>query len=148
MTAATNQATTNQAALQQPTRPREQRPRLAIWGLLDEAAHIFVQNGRVHLQVVLAQHLQQHREARRILATLAYPEGADIQATELQAQAVAHGMRTRTEVVVVGSGLFPTLHCGQPVNQLESVQSIRLAADVIEAHSNHLATGVPHHVSA
>jgi hypothetical protein len=118
--------------------PREQPARFAVWGLLDEDAHVYVQAGRVHLLVVVAQHLQRHPEAQHVVADYVYPDdGRPLAAIELDAEGRARLMRCRTEVVVSGQVLVPSIWRGSPCSRLVDVLSIRLADEAIAAHTHH-----------
>ena len=121
-------------ALPMVTVPPDQPARFAVWGLLDEDAHVYVQQGRVHLQVLVAQHLQRHPQARHVLATYVYPDTGTPAATELAAHSRARAMRCRTEVVISGQALVPGVHAGRPINVLHDVVAIRLADEAIAHH--------------
>ena len=120
-----------------PLPPPDQVPRFAVWGLLEEDARVFTSHGFVHLQVLVAQHLQAHPEARHVLATYVYPDHGTPQATEIAAHSAARRMRTRSEVIVSGQALVPGTYAGKPVSRLLEVRGIRLADEVIQhAHES------------
>jgi len=111
--------------------PADQPARFAVWGLLDQDAHVFVaRDGTVQIQVVVRQHLQSFPEASHVLATYTHPPLDSVQATELAAHAMARRMRTCAEVVVTGSGLVPGVHRGRCVSVLLEVRGLCLAPDI------------------
>jgi len=135
MHATTHSAGPAQAALlpelQAPPPAPELPIRLAVWGLLLEDAHVYSStDGTTHLQVLVAQHLQRHPEARHILATLHCPDQGCPATTALAAHSKAQRLRAGVEVVVSGEGLAPGHHRGDPVNVLCRVRAIALAADL------------------
>lgn len=108
--------------------------RFGIWGLLAEDAHVYVQHGRVCLQVLVAQQLHQHPHACPVLATYIYPDTGTPVATELAAHSRAHQLRNRTEVIVSGEVLAPGLYRGEAVNVLHDVRAVTLADEAIAHH--------------
>lgn len=113
-------------------------PRVGIWGVLLEDARTYTScSGVQHLQVVIAQHLPQQREACPVKATFHYADHGTPNVTAQLASRAAAALRRGAEVLVTGEGLHPWHHNGQPAMALGRTQSIRPIQE-------HIAP--PHHV--
>lgn len=110
----------------------DQPARFAVMGLLAQHARVWVSpGGAVLLQVLIAQHLQAHPEARHVLATLNVgSDSADSNAMADRAEALAARLRRGTEVVATGGAMLPGEYHGDPVNVLHDVRSVLPAEDV------------------
>lgn len=104
--------------------------RFAVMGLLRDQAKVYVSGNRVLIEVVVMQHLQQHPEARHVVAAWVYPWMGDLLSTEKAARALAARMAAHAEVVVTGSALYPGTYHGTPVSLLDSVGGIALASEL------------------
>ena len=111
--------------------PPDTPARFAVMGKLRDPARVFVSAGRVLLEVVITQHLQQHHDARHVLAIWVYPNLGDLVDTERAARALAARMPSHTEVVATGSALYPGSFHGMPVNLLDHVAGIAPVAQLL-----------------
>jgi hypothetical protein len=97
----------------------EQPVHFAVMGLLREDARVFARPGCITvLRVVVAQHLQQHPEARHIVADYVYPDLGCPNATAAAAHDKAGRLAMHDEVVLRGTGLEPCLLHGERVLRL------------------------------
>lgn len=116
-------------------------PRVGLWGVLLEDARTYTScSGVQHLQVVIAQHLPQQRDACPVKATFHYPDTGTPNATAMVATRAAADLRRGVEVLVTGEGLHPHHHNGKPAMALGRVHSIRPVAQHI-APPYHAPTG-------
>jgi hypothetical protein len=121
--------------------PPDQPARFAVMGLLRDQAKVYPQpNGSVLLQVVINQHLAAHPEARCVLATYRYPALGCPAATVQSAKSKAAQLPAGTEVVAVGSALYPGEYLGEPFMVLADVAGITLQSPASAQHRAGLCT--------
>lgn len=91
---------------------------VAIGGMLQGPPSVFYRAGATVVRLVVRQHLQACPEARNVVADYEYPDLGCPNATHVAARAAVAGYQDRTEVLLRGEGLVPTVLHGEPALRL------------------------------